>query len=105
MDFGKVRVPTSTYSQFTDFIPAVSAYTHEALADSIVLRTGFAVVLPEYTLAPEEQFPVQHEQCFEVIEAVVKDGPERSLKTDEFGIIGDSAGGLLYSLFPGRIYI
>ena len=35
-------------------------------------KTQIAIVLPEYTLAPDKQFPAQHEQCINGLGHVVK---------------------------------
>lgn len=84
-----------------------SAKFFQAIVDDLVLRTGFAVVLPEYTLAPEEQFPVQQEQCLEVIEYIVQHGSSKGLATERIVTMGDCTGGialtsptLLVSLAP-----
>ena len=64
----------------------------EPFVDDLVRRTGFAVVFPEYTLAPEEQFPVQHEQWVDGIQHVVKHGKCLGLDTRKIVITSDSAG-------------
>jgi len=73
----------------------------EAFAFDLVTKTGIAVVFPEYTLAPEKQFPVQHEQCLEVLQHVIKVGGEHGLETDRVVLAGDSSGGMYVSL-PGN---
>ncbi|KAK5125306.1 hypothetical protein LTR85_000415 [Meristemomyces frigidus] len=72
-----------------------NAFDYEPILDDLVIRTGFAVVFPEYTLAPERHFPAQQEQCLEVLEYVVKHGTSRHLKTDRIAIASDSAGAQL----------
>jgi len=87
-----------------DFLPFVlhlhgggwflgNAFDDQALVFDLVERTGFAVVLPEYRLAPEERFPVQQEQCIEMLEFLVKHGNSKGLSTDRVVVSGDSAGG------------
>ncbi|KAK4541412.1 hypothetical protein LTR36_008013 [Oleoguttula mirabilis] len=71
------------------------AFDYEPIVDDLVVRTGFAVVFPEYTLAPERQFPAQQEQCLQVLEYIVQNGSSRGVKTDRLVIVGDSAGAQL----------
>ncbi|KAK4553501.1 hypothetical protein LTR86_009297 [Recurvomyces mirabilis] len=71
------------------------AFDYTAFVCDIVVRTGFAVVFSQYSLAPETRFPVQEEQCLEVLEHVLKHGTEFGVKGDEVVLSGDSAGGQL----------
>ncbi|KAK3707149.1 hypothetical protein LTR37_012318 [Vermiconidia calcicola] len=71
------------------------AAEYEAFIFDLVSRTGFAVVFPEYTFAPEKQYPVQQEQCLEVLQYVVKVGSEHGLLIDRLLLGGDSSGGQL----------
>jgi len=54
---------------------------------------GIAIVFPQYTLAPEEKFPVQQEQCLDVLQWVVQHGTSKGLLTDNVVVMADSAGG------------
>jgi acetyl esterase/lipase len=58
-------------------------------------KSKLAVVVPEYTLAPERKFPAQQEQCLEVLQDVLKVGPGHGLITDRVVVAGDSSGGKL----------
>jgi acetyl esterase len=58
------------------------------------MQTGFAVVFPEYTLAPKARFPTQHEQCYAVVKWVHEHGRTEGLRQEGFAIVGDAAGGL-----------
>ena len=58
------------------------------------MRTGLAIVFPEYSLAPEVKFPVQPEQCLEVLQYALSHGGEHGLKVDKVVLVGDSAGGM-----------
>ncbi|KAK3672950.1 hypothetical protein LTR78_007060 [Recurvomyces mirabilis] len=71
------------------------AFDYTAFVCDIVGRTGFSVVFPQYSLAPETRFPVQEEQCLEVLEHVLKHGAEFGVKGDKVVLSGDSAGGQL----------
>lgn len=50
-------------------------------------------MFPEYTLAPEVQFPVQHEQCYDSLKWLTENGKTLGLEGTNFAIAGDSAGG------------
>ncbi|KPI45616.1 putative alpha/beta hydrolase [Cyphellophora attinorum] len=65
----------------------------ESLVFDLVERTGFALVFPHYTLAPEARFPTQQEQCLEVLQYIVKHGRTKGLMPNKIVIAGDSAGG------------
>ncbi len=70
-----------------------SPSVHGTLMEDFVRKTGAAVVFPYYTPAPEAQYPTQFEQSYGVLEHVVKNGDKYKLKTDKFGLAGDSVGG------------
>ena len=70
------------------------AFTYDGFLFDLVNRTGLAVVFPQYTLAPEQQYPVQQEQCVEVLQWVVEHGLSKGLLVDKIAISGDSAGGM-----------
>jgi acetyl esterase len=61
----------------------------------LALRTGYPVVFPEYTLAPEVHFPVQHDQCYDSLKWLTENGETLGLQGTNFTIVGDSAGGKL----------
>lgn len=71
-----------------------SAFEWETFLFDLVMRTGMAVVFPEYTLAPERKYPAQQEQCLEVLEDVLKVGSEHGLLVDKVVIASDSVGGM-----------
>ncbi|POS75138.1 hypothetical protein DHEL01_v206472 [Diaporthe helianthi] len=68
---------------------------YDSIVRDLALRTGFPVVFPEYTLAPEVQFPVQHEQCYDSLKWLTENGKTLGLQATNFAIAGDSAGGHL----------
>ena len=77
------------------------AADYESFVFDLVKRSGVAVVFPEYTLAPEEKYPVQPEQCLEVLQYALKHGSEHGLKSGKVALSGDSVGGMdLPSLSP-----
>lgn len=63
-------------------------------------RTQLAIVFPEYTLAPEKQYPTQQEQCIEVLQHVLKNADDYRLEGDKVVLACDSVGGTvdLFSL-------
>jgi acetyl esterase/lipase len=79
-----------------------SPNTHDRLVRDLVRATGYAIVFPYYTPAPDTQYPVQYEQCYAVILYIAANGASLGLKTDKFAICGDSVGGMtfLYPPFP-----
>lgn len=86
-------------------IAPFSHLSYDSLSREIALRSGCAVVFPEYSLAPEKKFPVQNEECFTVVEYIAKNGKDHDLRTDKFAFGGDSAGGkdtplVLYVNYP-----
>lgn len=50
-------------------------------------------MFPQYTPAPEKQFPFQFEQIYEVLDYLVRHGSERNLIVQSIALAGDSAGG------------
>ncbi|KAK8007264.1 hypothetical protein PG989_001254 [Apiospora arundinis] len=76
---------------------AGSISVYDPIATDLVLRTGYALVFPEYKLAPEAQWPEQQEQCFRVLQWITQHGRNHNLINDKFAIVGDSAGGVLLS--------
>ena len=63
-------------------------------------QSNAAVVFPYYTPAPEAQYPKQFEQTYGVLEHMVENGPKFNLRTETFGLAGDSVGGKLTSSTP-----
>jgi hypothetical protein len=67
--------------------------TYDSICRDLALRTGFAVVFPEYTLAPEARYPTQQEQCYATLKWISENGDSQGLSRSKFSIVGDSAGG------------
>ncbi|RLA26457.1 MAG: alpha/beta hydrolase [Gammaproteobacteria bacterium] len=68
-----------------------SPKTHRRMVSHIIRRAGMRALLPDYRLAPENQFPASLEDSTNVYRALIEAGtdPER------MAIGGDSAGGNL----------
>lgn len=72
-----------------------SYHTHEKLVRELAARTNSIVVFPEYTRAPEAQFPISLEQCYAILcslpELLKEHYPNADLST--LTAAGDSVGG------------
>lgn len=79
-----------------------NAFVYSGFVFDLIERATLehAVVFPQYTLAPDEKFPVQQEQCLEVMQWLTKHGSTYGLATDKVAVMADSAGGM--STVPGR---
>ena len=65
----------------------------DSICRDLALQTGFAVVFPEYTLAPEARYPTQQEQCYAVVQWVKENGYSKELSQTALSVVGDTAGG------------
>lgn len=63
------------------------------LLEDIVRQTGAAVVFPDYTLAPDKQYPYQFDEVYGILDHFVSSGSKYDLQTDSLVLAGDSAGG------------
>ncbi|KAF7623936.1 vegetative specific protein H5 [Aspergillus flavus] len=72
---------------------SVSPASFAPLLEDLARGTGAAIVFPQYTPAPEKQFPFQFEQTYEVLDYLVRHGSERNLIVQSIALAGDSAGG------------
>lgn len=72
-----------------------SFHTHEKLVRELAARTGCVVVFPEYSRAPEAQYPTAVEQCYCVLgkidEILLRMGYKMNPET--LTVAGDSVGG------------
>ncbi len=70
-----------------------NAHTHDRLCRDLCAGTGAALVFPDYTRAPDAQYPVQNEQSYAVAKWVVQHGKSAGLDASRVVISGDSVGG------------
>lgn len=72
-----------------------SFHTHEKLVRELAARTGSLVVFPEYSRAPEAQYPVAIEQCFHIFSSIwdILDDDYPAINKHTLTIAGDSVGG------------
>ena len=70
-----------------------NAHTHDRLVRELTVKTGAAVVFPEYSLSPEARYPVAINQNYGVAKWVAEHGAEHNLDASRFAVAGDSVGG------------
>lgn len=61
--------------------------------EDLTRRTGAAVVFPQFTPAPDKQYPTQFEESYAVLKYIVDQAPRFQLTPDRIALAGDSAGG------------
>lgn len=66
--------------------------THDRICRLMALKSGWAVLAVDYTLAPEKQFPVQPDQMLAALRHVAANGAAMGLDTRRIAVGGDSAG-------------
>jgi acetyl esterase len=74
-----------------------SPASYHGICADLALKTGAAVVFPEYTFVPDAHFPTQHEECYSVVKWVHTHGKSVGLNAHRIAVVGDSAGGMLSS--------
>ena len=67
--------------------------THDRLVSELATGVDAAVVLVDYTLAPEACYPVQNEQAYAVLEYVEKNAGALGIDPGRIAVAGDGAGG------------
>lgn len=66
--------------------------THDRVAREYASRTGFAVIAPDYAMAPEYPFPTPLMECMQVVEWLQANGAELAIDAERIAVAGDSAG-------------
>ena len=66
--------------------------THDRICRLLARHSGWAVLAIDYTLAPEQKFPVQPDQVFAVLRHVAAHGQAWGLDSSRIALGGDSAG-------------
>lgn len=90
--------------QTTDKLPVVmyfhgggwvlgNAETYERYMRELTNGTGAAVVFVEYSLSPEEHYPVPLEECYAAMKWVAEHASELNIDATRLAVAGDSAGG------------
>ncbi|UDD64066.1 hypothetical protein AFCA_011312 [Aspergillus flavus] len=88
-----VIVSTAPSARKDALLISVSPASFAPLLEDLARGTGAAIVFPQYTPAPEKQFPFQFKQTYEVLDYLVRHGSERNLIVQSIALAGDSAGG------------
>ncbi len=70
-------------------------HTHDRLVRELCVASGMAIMIPDYSLAPESQYPVPMGQSDAVMGYTAKHAQELGLDAGGFVIAGDSVGGLM----------
>jgi acetyl esterase len=68
-----------------------SIETHDRIAREYAARTGFCVVAPDYSLAPEHPFPAALDECIGLLQEIHHNAPDWGAEAGVI-VIGDSAG-------------
>lgn len=66
--------------------------THDMLIRTIANKVNAVVIFPEYSLAPEYQYPTQLEEIYGVIKYINENPEEFNIDNEKMIIAGDSAG-------------
>lgn len=72
-----------------------SIATHDGLCRRLAHLGHCAVLSVDYRLAPDSKFPTAHNDAWDVVQWVVRDGAARQLEAARMALGGDSAGGTL----------
>lgn len=70
-----------------------TAETYDRFMRELTHGTGAAVVFVEYSLSPEEHYPVPLEECYAAAQWISEHGTELGLDGGRMAVAGDSAGG------------
>jgi acetyl esterase len=99
-------VPVRLYAPSAEVLPVLvyfhgggftvgSVETHDGLCRRLSHLAHCAVVSVDYRLAPQYQFPTAHEDAWDVVQGLSKEGAKLGLDTRRMALGGDSAGGTL----------
>ncbi|BFM18061.1 alpha/beta hydrolase [Maricurvus nonylphenolicus] len=72
---------------------AGSAETHRAMVSRIALRTGMAILVPNYRLAPEAPYPAALDDAVSLTNWLWDNAPTCPQTAKQLFLVGDSAGG------------
>ncbi|UPK42658.1 alpha/beta hydrolase [Paenibacillus pabuli] len=70
-----------------------NAHTHDRLVRELAVGSQSAVVFTNYSLSPEDRYPVAIEEVYAALGWVAENGSEYGLDTDHIVVAGDSVGG------------
>ncbi|KAI8150431.1 Alpha/Beta hydrolase protein [Fennellomyces sp. T-0311] len=72
-----------------------SKLTHIRPVREMCIRNNVLVVFVNYSLAPENKFPIAHEECFDALKWVIENGNSIKADPSKLAVCGDSVGGNL----------
>ncbi len=90
----KDQLPAILYAHGGGWV-AGDAITHERLTRELAVRAHAAVVVVEYSRAPEARYPIAVEEVYATLEWLAVHGAGHGLDPCRIAIAGDSAGGNL----------
>lgn len=67
--------------------------SYDALCRDLAYRSGWAVLSPDYRLAPEHKFPTALHDSLDAVLWLATEGPAWGLDIHRFAVAGDSVGG------------
>lgn len=67
--------------------------THDVVARTLAIATGFKVIAVDYRRAPEATFPAGLNDCYAVVRWAVENGAELRWNGTDLAVAGDSSGG------------
>lgn len=70
-----------------------NAHTHDRLIRELAVRSGSAIVFPNYSLSPEVKYPTALEEIYATLHWIASSGKAHGLDSDHISIGGDSVGG------------
>jgi acetyl esterase len=68
---------------------------YDTVLRTVANRTGWAIVAPQYRLAPEYPFPAAPEDCYAALLSLVARAPSLGLDPRRIVVTGESSGGTL----------
>ena len=79
-----------------------SLETHDVVARSLAVETGFTVVAVGYRRAPEAAFPAGLDDCFAALQWAIGHGAELDWDSRRLAVAGDSSGGTFATVIAAR---
>lgn len=70
-----------------------NAHTHDRLIRELAVGSQSAVVFTNYSLSPEEKYPVAIEEIYAVLNWIAESGAQKGLDPENITAAGDSVGG------------
>ena len=103
---GGFELPVRLYAPTDDVLPVLVYFhgggftignlaTHDTLCRTLSQLAQCAVLSVNYRLAPEHLFPTAHEDCWDAVQWLAKEGHSLGLDGTRLAVGGDSAGGTL----------